>query len=144
MVTTDTAQTISGHKIFDEGSVDIASSGNNGKAIRIYNGGIGIYDAGTNNQRKAYLTLPRTTGTLALTSDIPDVSNFVTKSEIPDVSNMATTDTEQTISAKKTFTNELRSESYIHIQDNSNNSYVQLYADGLESKDSQGTIRHIT
>ena len=141
MVTTDTAQTISGHKIFDEGSVDVAASGNTGKALRLYNGGIGLYDHGTNNQRKAYLTLPRTTGTLALTSDIPDVSNFVTKSEIPDASKIVTTDTEQTISAKKTFTNELRSESYIHIQDNSNNSYVKLYADSIEHKNNQGQIR---
>lgn len=141
MVTTDTAQTISGHKIFDEGSVDVASSGNNNKAIRIYNSGIGIYDYGTNNQRKAYLTFPRTTGTLALTSDIPDVSNFVTKSEIPEADNIVTTNTEQTISAKKTFTNELRSESYIHIQDNSDGRYLQLYADKIAWKDNLGQIR---
>ena len=70
MVTTDTAQTISAHKIFDDGSVDVAASGNTGKALRLYTGGIGLYDAGTNGTRKAYLTLPRTTGTLALTSDI--------------------------------------------------------------------------
>ena len=69
-VTTDTAQTISGHKIFDEGSIDVAASGNTGKALRLYNGGIGLYDKGTNGTRAAYLTLPRTTGTLALTSDI--------------------------------------------------------------------------
>ena len=142
MATTDTAQTISGHKIFDEGSIDVATSGNTGEALRLYTGGIGIYDTGTaNNQRKAYLKLPRTNGTLALTSDIPDVSNFVTKSEIPEADNIVTTNTEQTISAKKTFTNELRSESYIHIQDNTDNSYVQLYADRIEHRDNQGQIR---
>lgn len=71
-VTTDTAQTISGHKLFDEGSVDVSTSGNTAKAIRLYgSGGIGIYDAGTGGTRVAYLTLPRTDGTLALTSDIP-------------------------------------------------------------------------
>ena len=69
-VTTDTAQTISGHKIFDEGSVDVAASCNTGKVLRLYTGGIGLYDSGTNGTRAAYLTLPRTTGTLALTDDI--------------------------------------------------------------------------
>ena len=89
MVTTDTAQTISGHKIFDEGSVDVAASGNTGKALRLYTGGIGLYDAGTNGTRAAYLTLPRTNGTLALTSDIP--TDYVSTSG------------DQTINGKKTF-----------------------------------------
>ena len=71
MVTTDTEQTISGHKFFTDGSVDIAQKGNTTGAIRLYgSGGIGIYDEGAGSTRKAYLTLPRTSGTLALTSDI--------------------------------------------------------------------------
>ena len=89
MVTTDTAQTIQGHKIFYEGLLDVASEGNTGNAIRLYNAGIGIYDKGTNNQRKAYLTLPRTNGTLALTSDIP--TDYVSTSG------------DQTINGKKPF-----------------------------------------
>lgn len=66
---------------------------------------------------------------------------IATTDQIPNVSNMATTDTEQTISAKKTFTNELRSESYIHIQDNSDGRYLQLYADKIAWKDNQGQLR---
>ena len=89
MVTTDTAQTISAHKIFDEGSVDVAASGNTGKALRLYTGGIGLYDKGTNGTRAAYLTLPRTNGTLALTSDIP--TDYVSTSG------------DQTINGRKTF-----------------------------------------
>ena len=89
-VTTDTAQTISGHKIFDDGSIDVAASGNTGKALRLYNGGIGLYDAGTSGPRLAYLTLPRTTGTLALTSDIP--TDYVSLTG------------DQTIGGKKTYT----------------------------------------
>lgn len=90
LVTLNTEQTISGHKIFDEGSVDISTSGNTSKAIRLYgSGGIGIYDAGSTGTREAYLTLPRTTGTLALTSELP--TNYVT------------TDTDQTITGSKTI-----------------------------------------
>ena len=112
MVTTDTAQTISGHKIFDEGSVDVAQSGNTGKAVRIYSGGIGIYDSGTNGTRTAYLTLPRTTGTLALTSELP--ANYVT------------TDTEQTITADKSIKGTLSFKRYddtvaLRIYNTSNN-----------------------
>ena len=84
-----TEQTISGRKTFENGLLDIITSGNTGRALRLYTGGIGLYDNGTNNQRKAYLTLPRTTGTLALTSDVP--ANYVT------------TDTDQTITGKKTI-----------------------------------------
>ena len=89
-VTTDTSQIISGHKKFDDGSVDITSSGNTGNALRLYTGGIGLYDAGTSGTRAAYLTLPRTDGTLALTSDIP--TDYVSTSG------------DQTINGKKTFT----------------------------------------
>lgn len=70
MVTTDTSQIISGHKKFDDGSIDITSSGNTGNALRLYTGGIGLYDAGTSGTRVAYLALPREDGTLALTSDV--------------------------------------------------------------------------
>ena len=90
MVTTDTAQTISGHKIFNEGVLDVASPGNTGNAIRLYNAGIGIYDKGTNNTRKAYIRFPRTTGDLALTSDIP--TDYVSLTG------------DQTINGKKTYT----------------------------------------
>ena len=234
MVTTDTEQTITGRKTFNDvtnfndpilvygpetpGMVE-------GSAIGVSSTGLTRWDLyeGALSGTGFTLTAPRKEGTLAITSDIPDVSNFVTKSEIPepdnivttnteqtinadktikgtfriarpdsstalclynnqadniafagfkyvnrksvgtlynlplydtetsktiattdqipDVSNMATTDTEQTISAKKTFTNELRSESYIHIQDNSDNSYVQLYADRIERRDNQGQLR---
>lgn len=72
MVTTDTEQTISGHKFFTDGSLDIAQKGNTTGAIRLYgSGGIGIYDEGAGSTRKAMLVLPRKSGTLALTSDIP-------------------------------------------------------------------------
>lgn len=75
MVTIDTQQTITGHKIFDQGSVDFATSGNTAKAVRLYaTGGIGLYDGGTAGTRLAYLTLPRTDGTLALTSELPTQS----------------------------------------------------------------------
>ena len=68
IVTTDTEQTISGHKIFNDW-VDIKLS-DASKAIRIHTGGIGIYDNGTDNTRTAFLKFPNTAGTLALTSDV--------------------------------------------------------------------------
>ena len=66
-VTTDTEQTISGHKIFDSW---VEISANSGKDIKIHTGGISIYANGTDNTRTAFLTFPSTTGTLALTSDV--------------------------------------------------------------------------
>lgn len=51
------------------------------------------------------LTLPYKAGTIALTSDIPNVSNFVTVDSFMALSNnVVTLDDEQTISGKKTFT----------------------------------------
>lgn len=123
-VTLDTEQTISGHKFFTEGSIDIAQKGNTTGAIRLYgSGGIGIYDNGAGSTRVAYLTMPRTSGTLALTSDIPDTSNLVTL------------DTEQTITGVKSFANNTDFFGPIHIYggDNRNkfigigDSYFRLY-----------------
>ena len=67
-VTTDTEQTISGHKIF-EGWVDINAS--SGKDIRISTSGISIYANGTDNVRTTFLEFPSTTGpkTIATTDD---------------------------------------------------------------------------
>ena len=122
MVTTDTEQTISGHKLFTDGSIDVAQKGNKTGAIRLYgSGGIGIYDNGAGSTRKAYLTLPRTNGTLALTSDVPD--------------NYVTLDTEQTITGEKTIKGILDFKRYddtlsFRIYSLSNN-YVSL--DGLKN-----------
>lgn len=123
MVTTDTAQTISGHKIFDEGSVDVAASGNTGKALRLYTGGIGLYDAGTNGTRAAYLTLPRTNGTLALTSDIP--TDYVSTSG------------DQTINGKKTFNGGVTAANYTAQGSNQSTIYggtqfVHTFADNTK------------
>ncbi len=68
LVTTDTDQTISGIKTF-----------NSGKLIA------------TNITNTGTLTLPTTTGTIALTSQIPSIANLVT------------TDTDQTVTGIKTF-----------------------------------------
>ena len=51
----------------------------------------GLYDdAAQLCYNNASLTIPRSTGTIALTHQIPDVSGFATKAEIPDVSGFAT------------------------------------------------------
>ena len=51
----------------------------------------GLYDDAVQLcYNNASLTIPRSTGTIALTHQIPDVSGFATKAEIPDVSGFAT------------------------------------------------------
>lgn len=89
-VTTNTEQTISGKKTFNDSSFEITGGGNTWKInARTEEGPLNIVGqgaAGANTYQ-----FPNKTGTIALTSDIPSTDNFVTLAG------------DQTISGAKTF-----------------------------------------
>ena len=69
MVTTDTNQTIGGDKTFS----NVVTAYGGYKALSSTQSGYTDYRRGAINNNSSYLTLPTSTGTLALTSDIPTI-----------------------------------------------------------------------
>lgn len=97
MVTTDTAQTITGKKTYlldDDIIAQFADDTGNlvdiGRASITFNSDVSVGSGGI-TKGGLYINYPDKQGTLALISDIPSTDNFVT------------TNTEQTITATKTF-----------------------------------------
>ena len=77
---------------------------------------------GTNASNNYTLTLPTNSGVVALTSDIPSVSDFVTMS------------TNQTISGQKTFSSAIRATAGIALNNNSDPTMVGITLDGAAVK----------
>ena len=124
MVTTDTDQTITGNKTFGSGSVSCAWS-----TVKVFyecNLIRRIFRAGSDSPTEYTYNYPAKSGIFALTDDIPNIPEPTTSDngkvigvqggvyalveqsggEAP--ANMVTTDTTQTISAGKTFTDGIR------------------------------------
>lgn len=87
--------------------------------INVQDGSFSYSDDGQNTIKKYALPITKNSGTLALTSDIPSASNFVT------------TNTEQTITAKKNFTEGLAVDGsnayFANVASNANGSIIDCY-----------------
>ena len=91
LVTTNTAQTISGTKTFTSGNIIASKTDASNKTMKVSYGPNGIAYTPYGTTSIHLISFPAKDGTFALTSDIPSLTNYVT------------IDTAQTITGIKTF-----------------------------------------